>query len=125
MIVLALLALVVAVALSALCALMLLQLQSLRRHADQLSHQVAILQPAAPIAPDLERVFESGTRRVIVVEILNPVELATEKVKAAALLGAMRPELLRKIVNEQAVRTVREQLVLEGVQADVSIHAVR
>ncbi|MCW2779758.1 MAG: hypothetical protein JWR35_207 [Marmoricola sp.] len=115
-------AVVLVVVLLALVGLLLWQLAVLRRRADELAATVAGLIPAAPLAPDLESAFGAGPRRLIVVEILNPLELAANKVRSARLVGGIAPRLVRKIVNEQAVKIVIEKLAEEGVQADVRIH---
>ena len=77
------------------------------------------------LAPELEAAFGVGERRLIVIEILNPIELATQRVKAAKLLGGMAPETLRKIVVDEAAKEVVEQLASQGVEATVRIHAAR
>lgn len=117
---------VVALVLSALvlagCAVLLVQVQALRRRAVTLQAKVAALQSGPPMPVDLEATFGTGTRRILAVEILNPVELATSRVKAARLLGAVRPGLLTKVVYDQAAKQVVDQLEVEGVLTDVRIH---
>ncbi|MGZ6734727.1 MAG: hypothetical protein ACXVDH_08790 [Nocardioides sp.] len=60
--------------------------------------------------------------RIITVRILNELELATEKTKAAGLLHKVRPQLLNRLVYDQAARELTERLAEEGVRAEVRIH---
>ncbi|HSV40677.1 MAG TPA: hypothetical protein VLI04_18080 [Nocardioidaceae bacterium] len=118
-------ALVVAALLTAACVVLLLQIRSLRARAVALDAKVAALVPAPPLPPELAATFGSGQRRLLAVEILNPIELATAKSSAAKLLGAVRPALLTKVVYDQAAKQVVDQLESEGVLADVRVHAAR
>jgi hypothetical protein len=117
--------LVLAVLLAAGWTLLLLALRSLRRRTEELQAEVAALTPAPALAPDLEAAFGTGTRRLLVIEILNAVELATQRAKAARILGVVAPEMLRKIVVEQAAKDIVVQLAEEGVHAQVTVHAAR
>lgn len=107
------------------CLVLQRQARALQRRAADLEAKVSGLLPAPPLAPDLTALLGTGKRRVLVVEILNPVELAVSKVSAARLLGAMRPALLTKVVYDQASKQVVEQLEREGILADVRVHAAR
>ncbi|MGZ4453225.1 MAG: hypothetical protein ACXVD1_09350 [Nocardioides sp.] len=60
--------------------------------------------------------------RIITVRILNELELATEKTKAAGLLHKVRPQLLNRLVYDQAARELTERLAEEGVRAEVRVH---
>lgn len=121
----AVVALVAAALVSAAATLLLLQARSLRARADALEARVAALVPGPPLPPDLAATLGTGQRRVLAVEILNPVELAASRLPAARLLGALRPALLSKVVYDQAAKQVVDQLELEGVLADVQVHAAR
>lgn len=121
----AVVALVVAGLMSAAATVLLVQARALRARADELEARVAALVPGPPLPPDLAATLGSGQRRVLAVEILNPVELAASKVPAARLLGAVRPALLTKVVYDQAAKQVVDQLEREGVLADVQVHAAR
>lgn len=70
--------------------------------------------PAIPVVP---------ARPIITIEILNPLELASSQVRAAALVGSWRPDMITKIVYEEAVKQIAAQLAEEGVVAEVLIHA--
>lgn len=117
--------LVVGLLLIAGWAALLLALRDLRRRAAELRAEVAALTPASAMSPDLEAAFGTGSRRFVVVEILNPIDLATQRVKGARILGGMAPEMLRRIVVEEAAKEIVEQLASEGVQAEVTVHAAR
>ena len=118
-------ALVLAALVLAACAVLLLQVRATRRKTRELEARLAALVPGPPMPPDLVATFGSGQRRILAVEILNPIELATIQVKAAGLLGAMRPSLLTKVVYDQASKQVVDRLEQEGVLADVRVHAAR
>jgi len=60
----------------------------------------------------------------ITVEILNPLEVASARVKLAGVAGTVAPSLITKIVNEQAVKVLRRQLDSQGVRAEVRLHGV-
>lgn len=117
--------LVVGLLLIAGWAALLLALRDLRLRAAELRAEVATLTPAPAMSADLEAAFGAGSRRFVVVEILNPIDLATQRVKGARILGGMAPEMLRRIVVEEAAKEIVEQLASEGVQAEVTVHAAR
>lgn len=96
----------------------------LRRRSRELSAEVAevtALDPPARVDP----VFAAGRDRLITIEVLNPVQLAATQNRFAGVAGAVAPDLIRKIVYEQAAKIMREQLVEQGVEADVRVHVVR
>lgn len=124
-VVIAVLALLVAVALAVVCGLLILQLRNLKARAEVLADQVAVLEPAPPMAPDLEALLGSGTRRLLVVEILNPLDVALSRNRAAGVLAAMAPERLRKIVVEQASREMVAEMADQGLEVEVRVHAAR
>jgi hypothetical protein len=64
-------------------------------------------------------------RRVITVEILNALELAGRRGRLAGLAGSVAPGLVRRIVHDQAIRTLQQQLAAEHVVADVRLHHLR
>jgi hypothetical protein len=121
----AVLALVLAALLAVVCGVLLVLLRGVRRRADELARQMAGLEPVAPLPPDLEAALGAGARRLVVVEVLNPIELALGRNRAAGMVAAVAPERLRKIVVDQVVRELTGQLVSEGVEAEVRVHAAR
>ena len=64
------------------------------------------------------------TRRVISVEILNPIELASGRGRMFGIAGSFVPHLTRRIVYDQTARQLREQLTAHNVVADVRIHVI-
>ncbi|HEV7193669.1 MAG TPA: hypothetical protein VGN35_10730 [Jatrophihabitantaceae bacterium] len=63
-------------------------------------------------------------RRVISVEILNPIELAGVRGRVFGIAGSLVPHLTRRIVYDQTVRQLREQLAAHQVVADVRVHVL-
>lgn len=98
----------------------------MRRQAQALEMRIADLAAEldtiadAPPAPPIPAV---SSRPIITIEILNPLELASSQIRAAALVGSWRPDMITKIVYEEAVKQIAAQLVEEGVVAEVLIHA--
>ena len=66
----------------------------------------------------------SSTRRIITIEILNPLELASTRGRLAGIAGSLAPGITRRVVYDQALRNLRRQLVEEKVVADVRLHTV-
>lgn len=124
-VVIAVLALLVALVLAVVCGLLVVQLRNLTARAELLADQVEVLEPAPPMAPDLEAVLGSGTRRLLVVEILNPLDVALSRNRAAGVLAAMAPERLRRIVIEQASREMVAEMADQGLEVEVRVHAAR
>jgi hypothetical protein len=86
--------------------------------------------PDARLATSLHRhhrpaMSTSGTRRVITIEILNPIEVAGTRSRWAGIAGALAPGITHRVVYDHAMRIVRRQLVKERVVADVRLHVVR
>lgn len=74
--------------------------------------------PAAAVGPASER-------RLISIEILNPIELAGTRGRLAGIAGTLVPGLTRRIVYDQTLKIVKEQLVEQHVVADVRLHTLR
>lgn len=121
----AVLALVLAVVLAGVCAVQLVLLRGVRRRAEALAETVAALEPSTPLPADLEASLGAGTRRVLVIDVLNPLEIALSRNRAAGVLAAMAPERLRRIVLDQAAKEMAEQMATEGLEVEVSVHAAR
>lgn len=64
------------------------------------------------------------TRRVITIEILNPIELAGVRGRMFGIAGSIVPHLTRRIVYDQTVRQLRDQLAAHHVVADVRIQVL-
>lgn len=82
-------------------------------------------QVRAYLAEQRPAVSTSGTRRVITIEILNPIELAGKRGRLAGLAGSLAPGITRRVVYDQAIRLVRRHLASEKVVADVRLCIVR
>ncbi|MFT4264225.1 MAG: hypothetical protein QM572_12635 [Nocardioides sp.] len=114
----AVLALVVAIPLAVAAALLTRQVRSLRASVAALHEEVeaqAGAPPAVPVTLDI------GPRRVITIEILNPLELAASQSRAARLLGGLTPTVITRIVYDQASKQIMETLEDEGVAAEVRV----
>jgi hypothetical protein len=86
--------------------------------------------PAPEIAALLDTIAAqptavSGVRRIISVEILNPLDLAGTRGRVVGIAGSFAPSITRRVVNEQAVKTLRRQLAEQHVVADVRLHTLR
>jgi hypothetical protein len=66
-----------------------------------------------------------GTRRLISIEILNPIELAGTRGRLIGIAGSLAPGLTRRIVYDQTLRILKKQLVDQHVVADVRMHTLR
>lgn len=93
-----------------------------RKRADAVEAKAAAASKAIVEPVSVAQELAGGRNRVIAVEILNPVELASSQVKFAGVVGGIAPGMIRKVVYDQAVKLMKEQFVNEGVKADVKIH---
>jgi hypothetical protein len=95
-----------------------------------------LLRPADHPSPDDELVAPlaatprpsssvNGTRRLITIEILNPIELAGTRGRIVGIAGSLAPAITRRLVYDQALKLVRRQLAGERVVADVRLLVVR
>jgi hypothetical protein len=76
-------------------------------------------------APRPPGVGERG-RRLITIEILNPIELASARGgRFAGLAGSLVPGVTRRIVYDQTFKTLRRELDKMAVHADVRLHTLR
>jgi hypothetical protein len=76
-------------------------------------------------APRPPTVGERG-RRLITIEILNPIELASARGgRFAGLAGSLVPGVTRRIVYEQTYKTLRRELDRMAVHADVRLHTLK
>jgi hypothetical protein len=72
-----------------------------------------------------QRAAMGGARRIISVEILNPIELAGTRGRVIGIAGSLAPGLTRRVVYDQAMKTLRRQLAEQRVVADVRLHTLR
>ena len=86
-------------------------------------------EPDATLARTLDRLppaaSSSASRRVISVEILNPIEVAATRGRLAGIAGSLAPGLIRRIVYDQTIKTMRRHLADEQVVADLRLHTLR
>jgi hypothetical protein len=86
-------------------------------------------QPDTALATSLNAsrsaVPQGGTRRVITIEILNPIELAGKRGRLVGIAGSFAPGITRRVVYDQALKLVRRELAEHRVVADVRLHVVR
>ncbi len=73
-------------------------------------------------APDLDRLLGSGERPLVVLDILNPMEVAARQSWFADKLGSLAPPLIRKIVFDETLKQVRAEVGKYGVRAQVWVH---
>ena len=68
----------------------------------------------------------SRDRRLITVEILNPIELATNHGgRLGGLAGTLVPGFTRRMVYDRTLATLRTELDRMAVHADVRLHTLR
>lgn len=88
----------------------------------------------APVPDDAVEVFEAPRppgvsdkqRRLITIEVLNPLELASSRGgRIAGLAGSIAPGLTRRIVYDKVFSTLRTELDRMAVHADVRLHTLR
>lgn len=89
------------------------ELAALRERGDRLAGSAAL-------PPGLERMAAEGGA-AIVINILNPMELAAQKHWVAGTMGRLTPGLVRKIVYQEAVKIVSQELPKYGVMAEVRV----
>jgi hypothetical protein len=66
-----------------------------------------------------------GNRRVITIEVLNPIELAGTRGRLVGIAGSLAPGITRRLVYDQVLKTLRRQLADQRVVADVRLHVFR
>lgn len=71
---------------------------------------------------DLKQLLGESRRPVIVLDILNPMEVAAGQSWFADKLGSVAAPLIRRIVYDQAVKNVHTETAKWGVQAQVDLH---
>jgi hypothetical protein len=89
------------------------------------SHEQPDERLASAARTALRPVGTPGSRRVITVEILNPIELAGSRGRVAGVAGSLVPGLIRRVVYDQAVREIRRTMREHQVVADVRLLEVR
>lgn len=88
------------------------------------SRRAAMLPPGIAATPP-PGAATNRVRRLITVEILNPIELAAARGRVAGIAGSVVPEVTRRIVYDRAAKILKRDLAGYDVVADVRIHTVR
>ncbi|MCW2495202.1 hypothetical protein [Jatrophihabitans sp.] len=65
------------------------------------------------------------SRRVITIEVLNPIELVGSRGRIAGLAGSLAPGIARRLVYDQVLKTLRHELADKQVLADVRLHRLQ
>ncbi|MFA5938723.1 MAG: hypothetical protein WC809_05145 [Sinimarinibacterium sp.] len=76
------------------------------------------------LPPDAIRLLANERAPVISIEILNPIELASQESEFAGPISTVAPQLIRKIVYQRTAEILRAELSEKGVQADVKVHGL-
>lgn len=66
---------------------------------------------------------EGRARRLISIEIHNPIELAGHRNRMFGIAGSFVPDLTRRVVYDQTAKLLRDGLAEHRVVADVRVHA--
>lgn len=106
-----------------LAVLLLLLWLRTRQQNKALKAETAALQLASRAIPaDLQAMLGDPGKRIITVEILNPMELAADKTWLAKPAAGMSPGLINRIVYQQAREIVEQQMPKFGAVAEVKVH---
>lgn len=101
-----------------LWALLVRRIVSTRARVADCADRTAELAEAIEAAPiELRRTLGDGQRQLIAIEILNPLEVASEKSKFARAFGGLAPRRLRAEVTKRTVRELESRYGLLGVAA--------
>lgn len=79
----------------------------------------------ATLPPDIGKILGHGKRRILCIEILNPVELAVTQNKLAGPVASLAPEYINQQVYQQTQDILTEKLQEFGVQAEISIQSIQ
>ena len=90
-----------------------------------------VLHPVIHPHPDVELVAArtesrspNSIRRLITIEILNPIELAGSRNRWAGVAGALAPGITHRLVHDLILKSLRRQLAEQRVVADVRLHVI-
>lgn len=114
---------VVVAALIVVTVLTRIEINSLRGKLSRTRAKVNAMAAEVDSAPfDLSKTLGDGRRKLITIEILNPLEVAANESKLARRIGPVAPNLIRGEVTRQAVRELETQLAAQGIEAEVRVH---
>lgn len=88
---------------------------------DQLHRRLAALQERLGGASLVPPPGAAGGTR-IVIEILNPFELASRETRLAGAAAKLAPKMIERIVYERAAVQIAQQMTEQGVVAEVKTH---
>jgi hypothetical protein len=94
------------------------QLAALRRRLDVLGIDADLS------ADNFPTIASSGKKRLITVELLNPMQLAAKESWFARQFGTLTPALVHKLVYAQARDRVEQQMPNFGATAEVKVHVI-
>lgn len=94
-----------------------------RRHDAPDATDSRVAAAVSEALPPTGRVMGRG-RRIITIEILNPIELAGHRSRMFGIAGSFVPDFTRRLVYEQTAKVLRDKLVDHSVVADVRVHTV-
>jgi hypothetical protein len=86
-----------------------------------------VLRPGERPRPDVEvarALSNGGPRRVITVEIRNPIELAGSRGWLARVAGSLAPGTTHRVVHDMVLKSLRRGLAEQQVDADVRLHVI-
>lgn len=114
------------IALAVLAALILITLVVflllLSRRLRRLSAKIAAYEAEFGSA-DTPNVPELGdNRRRLIIDVLNPFDLARNNSRYAGRLIGIAPELIRRRVYQIVASELRKELASRGVEAEIDIH---
>lgn len=104
--------------------LLLWQFDRLGKRLQSLEQTLKTLQAERAAFPaEFRKLLASGgPTELISIEILNPMELAAQQSRLASTLGSLTPSLVRRIVHNEAIKIVRQELEKHGAKAQVRFH---
>lgn len=101
-------------------AILVERLLRMRRQIASLQARSEALAGTAVVPADIQRMAREGAS-LLLIRILNPMELATQKHWAAGAVGRITPGLIRRIVANEAMKIVNQELPKYGVVAEVQV----
>lgn len=93
----------------------------MRREIAELKARCHELDSAPPVPYSLRQQAQEGTV-LISLHILNPMQLAINKVWLAGIAGRITPSTIRRIVAREAVKQIQRELKNYGVVAELKAY---
>lgn len=89
---------------------------------DRLHKRLAEMHERLGAAPTLRLAGDGSSKTRIVIEILNPFELASRETRLAGAAAKLAPKMIERIVYERAAVQIAQQMTEQGVVAEVKTH---